>query len=219
MNKLELVQVVCRLAAITDSGGPTTLLSQTGDYLKAIKYLDMAHEEIQNMFADWNFLQGTATLTTVAELADYAGESGLATWDERRIYYNGQQIDIIPYQEYVPDPSATSHSPLQATIRPDNRIQFIPAPDDAYTITYDYFKAPKVLTANTDEPLIPSRHQMAIVGRALILYGNFESAPDAKIQGSELYAEYMGQLKNNELPRRKQTFGRSESADITVTVE
>jgi hypothetical protein len=51
------------------------------------------------------------------------------------------------------------------------------------------------------------------------LYGNFEAAPDAKMQGEEIYGIYMKDLKNNELPRRKQTFARSEAADITVIPE
>jgi len=218
MNKLALVQELARLAGISDSGGPATLVGQTGDNQKAIRYIDAAHEEIQNEYADWNFLWASTSFNTTIDLAEYAGASGLLTWDVDRIYCDGEQVDVIAYQDYTPE-TLDSAKPMQATILPNGQIKFIPAPDAVYPITYDYFKAPKVLSLNADESLIPSQYHMAIVARALIMYANFESAAEAKVQGEELYTKYMTQLKNNQLPRRKQMFARSESIDFTVIPE
>jgi len=218
MNKLELVQELARLAGISDSGGPATLVGQTGDNQKAIRYIDAAHEEIQNEYADWNFLWASASFDTTIDVALYAGASGLLTWDVKRIYCDGELIDVIPYQDYTPE-ALSSAKPMQATILPNGQIKLIPVPDAVYPITYDYFRAPKVMSSNTDEPLIPLQYHIAIVARALIMYANFESASEAKVQGEELYTKYMTQLKNNQLPRRKQTFARSESIDLTVIPE
>lgn len=219
MNRLELVQDLCRLAGITDTGGPTTTIGQTGDFRKAVRYIDIAHEEIQFVYFDWNFLWGTSTVTTSADVASYQGQSDLGIWDEQRIYYDGRRLAVTPYQEYMPDPDRESGPPEYVVIRPDNQLLIVPTPDAAYTITYDYFKAPRVLTENTSEPLIPADYHMAIVGRALMLYGNFDAAEDAKIQGQELYEQYMDALIKHEAPRKAQMQGRAENTPIVVIPE
>jgi hypothetical protein len=219
MNRLQLVQQFCRLAGITDTGGPTTTIDQVGDYRKAVSYIDIAHQEIQLMFFDWNFLWSASTVSTSADLAVYQGQSDLSLWDEKRFYYLNGKMQVVPYQDYEPDTGLQSGPPDFIVIRPDNQILIVPTPDDAYTITYDYFRRPLVLTENTTTPLIPSDYRMAIVGRALMLYGNFESAEEAKIQGQELYEMYIKQLILKEAPRRAQLQGRSENSPIIVIPE
>lgn len=219
MNRLQLAQELCRLAGITDTGGPTTTIGQTGDYRKAVAYIDAAHAEIQLKYFDWNFLWGTSTLSLSADIAAYQGQSDLGIWDERRIYYDGQLLSVVAYQDYLPDPDRETGPPEYVVIRPDNQLLIVPTPDDAYTISYDYFKRGKVLSANTDEPLIPSDYHMAIVGRALMIYGNYESAEEAKIQGQELYEMHMKALDAHEAPRRAQLQGRAENSPIVVIPE
>lgn len=218
MTYLEIVQEVCRLAGITNTGGPTTTVGQTGDYRKAIQYVTMAHEEIQNKYFDWDFLWGHSTFNTSASLANYAGASDLGIWDIQRIFYDGEKLDVLQWQDYVPE-TLTNSEPDSLVLRPDNNLLVVPTPDDAYTITYDYFKMPKVLSANTDEPYIPARFQMAIVGRALMLHGMFESSQVALEMGADIYNQVMPQLENHQLSRRQQTHGRSESMPITVIAE
>lgn len=216
MTYLELVQEVVRLADISDSGGPTTTVGQTGDYLQAIKYVTAAHEEIQGMFFDWDFLWGAATFDTSAALATYSGASDLGIWDVARIYYNASKLRRVIWQDYVPE--EVSGAPAFFTIQPDNKILIGPTPDGTYTITYDYYKVGKTLTADADVPYIPSRFQRVIVGRALMLYGNFESAAEAKVQGQELYTVYLEQLKAHQLARRQQTHGRAGSEQLVSVV-
>ncbi len=214
MTHLEIVKELVRLASISDSGGPTTVVGQTGDYLKAVKYVASAHEEIQGMFFDWDFLWGSATLETSADLATYTGASDLGIWDVDRIYYGNLKLRRVVWQSYIPEEA--SGTPAWFTIRPDNRILIGPTPDAAYTITYDYYKSPKVLVGDGDVPDIPAQFHRVIVGRSLMLYGNFEAAPEAKVQGQELYMAYLEQLKAHQLARRQQTHGRSGSEAIRV---
>ena len=216
MSYLDLVKELVRLASISDSGGPTTTAGQTGDYLKAVKYVTAAHEEVQGMFFDWDFLWSNATLDTSAGLATYAGAPDLGVWDVDRIYYNGVKLRRVVWQSYTP--TVTSGPPSWFTVRPDNSILIGPTPDAAYTITYDYYKAPKVLSVDSDVPDIPAQFHRVIVGRALMLYGNFESAPDAKVQGQELYMAYLEQLKAHQLARRQQTHGRGASEALVSVV-
>lgn len=219
MNRLALVQELCRLSGITDTGGPTTTINQTGDYRKAVAYIDIAHREIQLKFFDWNFLWGTSAVATSAGVAVYQGQSDLHIWDEAAFYYDGRELRVCPYQDYVPDTSRENGPPEYVVIRPDNQLLIVPTPDDVYTITYDYFKKPRVLTENTTEPLIPEDYRMAIVGRALMMYGNYETAEEAKVQGQELYDMHMTALVMHEAPRKAQLQGRAENMPIVVVPE
>lgn len=216
MNRLQLVQELCRLSGITDTGGPTTTISQIGDFRKAVGCIDIAHEEIQLKYFDWNFLWANSTVTTTADIPTYAGASDLHIWDEKRIYFRGEKLYVMPYQDYVPDPDRETGPPEYVVIQPNNQLLIVPTPDAAYTITYDYFRKPRALTENGTEPLIPSDYHMAIVGRALMIYGNYESAEESKIQGQELYEMYMGALTAHEAPRRAQLQGRAENTQIVV---
>lgn len=218
MTYLEAIKELSRLAGITDSGGPATVKSQTGDFRKAIQYFDIAHEEIQTAFADWQFLWVAGSVTTTAGQAAYPGTSNLETWDVRRFQEDDEPLEVVEWPDYVPD-TRDNGRPEFVVIRPDGQMLVVPTPDDAYTIEFSYYRKPKVLVENADTMLIPTQYQRAVIGRALMLYGNFEAAEEAKIQGQELYEQNMQALMNNQLPRRKQRFARSEPVDLTVIPE
>lgn len=218
MNYLQIVTRVVQLADISDAG-PSTVTGQSGDYAKAITYVTMAHAEIQGMFFDWKFLWGNATLNTSASTSEYSGASGLHLWNKDRVFYNNDYLDVYEWEDYTPDTSLANGPPEFAVIRPDNQLLIVPTPDASYTITYDYWKEPKVLSANTDEPYIPSEFHDVIVGKALMLFGLHESAPEVLSLGQVIYDYWLAQLKTKELPRRAQTHGRQESTDVTIIAE
>lgn len=215
MNRLQLVQEVARLAGVTDSGGPATTVGQSGDYQKVIRYVDLAHEEIQNQYVDWKFLWAQGALQTTPGEGQYVAPADLGVWDVSRVYVGDQPLIFVEYADWEPEERRPG-KPDTAVVLPNNRLMLSPTPDKAYTINFDYFVKPAVLTGNDSVPLIPERFRRAIVGRSLILYGNFEAAPDAKAQGEEIYTEYMEKLRLSQLPRRLHTLGRGESIGITV---
>lgn len=217
MTRLELVQLLVSYTGGANSG-PSTTIGQVGDFAKAVEYIDAAHAEIQNLHFDWDFLWATATFNTSADVDLYAGTAGLGIWDIQRIWLDDEKLYMLPWQMYRPELDYTG-AEFFGVIRPDNQLQIIPVPDDTYTVTYDYFRRPKVFAANADEPYIPVQFQRVIVGRALMLYGNFEAAEESKVQGQEIYNMFLGQLERHQLTRRQQTHGRQESAPITVVCE
>lgn len=215
MTRLELAQELVMLTGIAGSG-PTTTISQAGGMGKAVKYIDMAHEEVQSMYTDWDFLWSSNTITTVAAQATYDGESDLGVWDTNTgIMYDNAPLTVIDWKDYRPSAAVTGE-PEAVVIQPDNKLLVLPTPSAAYTISYNYYKAPTVLTLDSSEPLIPARFQRVIIGRALMLYGNFELAEEIKLQGQEIYQQYLQALKDNQLIRRRQTAGFYEGQDITV---
>lgn len=217
MNFLELVQRVVQYSGMANSG-PSSVVGQTGDFARAVTYVQDAHAEIQQAYQDWDFLWSTGSLTTSSGLAEYDGASDLNLWDVMRLRLEGELIDYTDWHDYE-EGDVDDAKPTGFTVRPDNRIVLTPTPDDSYTVSYHYYRTPKVLSGNSDEPLIPSRYHLAIVGRALVFAGIYDAAEDVQAQGAEMYQRFFEQLTREQLPRRRQTFGRMESADITVVPE
>ena len=100
----------------------------------------------------------------------------------------------------------------------DNSLKFEPVPDGAYTINADYYVRPTLLAASGDISLIREEFHQIIVGRAMILYANFESAPEIKDQGEEIYLEQLALLENDQLPNQHQSRFNT-GAEIEVIAE
>ncbi|MFA5632968.1 MAG: hypothetical protein WC997_15790 [Porticoccaceae bacterium] len=217
MTFLEIVQKVVRYSGMADSG-PSAVTGQVGDYQKAIGYVQDAHSEIQSLRFDWFFLWRQSALTISPGVPLYPGPARLGIWDAQRIFLDGSPLPVIEWADYKPE-SVDPARPAMGVIRPDNQLQLVPAPDEGYHLSYEYYRTPLVMVENADTPLIPAQFRDVIVGRALMLYGNYESAADAKIQGAEMYQANMELLERHQLSRRQQTHGRQEAAPIVVVAE
>ena len=66
--------------------------------------------------------------------------------------------------------------PMVMTTTPNKSIALGPTPDAGYTVLGDYYRAPSELSTDTSTPSLPTKFHMAIVYRAMISYGMFESA-------------------------------------------
>lgn len=218
MTYLQLCQELVRLGGMAGEGGPPLVTGQSGEYRRAIEFVRIAYEDVCNLHNDWDFLWGLEEIATEADMATYAGPEDVGTFDAERIFINGEALSFIDWQDYKPE-SLEADRPYAFTIRPDGQLQLIPTPDAVYTLSVEYFKAAPSLAENTDVPLIPERFQRVILGRALILYGNYEAAQEVVAQGNELYRIYREMLERHQLSRRQQTHGRQESSPIQVVAQ
>ena len=212
MTFLELCQEVVRTGGITGTG-PATTSSQNGEYLRIVRFVSEAYEEVCNQHFDWDFLWDQVTGTQSDEVVTPPANLGI--WDAERLFLEGEPIECIPHADYMPE-TLSNARPYAAVILPSGALQLIPAPDQPYDIVFDYFKAAPALAEDTDNPLMPARFHRVIVGRALMLLGNWEDAEDIMKQGQELYQQYLAALEAHQLSRRQQTHGRQEARDITV---
>lgn len=211
---LELVQA---LHSETGASGvaPTAVTGQTGENLRLVNWVKRADLKIQRRWINWKFLRntfaaagGNATSDGVNTLAT---PNDLKTWDLKTftvIYPGETEKNPLPAFEFeeVKDEildETNEGPPNRVIVMPDNSLLFEPVPDGIYTIGADYYQQPTALAANSDVSAIPEEyHESAILGRALIFYGNYENAPEAKKQGQELYAEGMQELENHQLPNQ-----------------
>lgn len=218
MTFLQLCQELVRLGGMAGAGGPSSVEGQQGELKRAINFVSIAHEDVLNLHADWAFLWGNDHYDIDPSFSAYPPPPELHIWDERRIYVDGQPLHVIDWEDYTPEQREPGR-PEMAVIQPNNHLLIVPTPDREYRLDFDFFKKAEPLAGNDDVPAIPEQYQRVIIGRALMLYGNYEAAEDVKMQGSELYQMYLSKLEQHQLPRRQQTHGRQESMPITVVAE
>ena len=197
---------------------PTAVTSQTGEAARLVNWIKRADLKIQNKWINWKFLRDTFANaggnTTTQSIATLAKPSTLKTWDLATFKIrapgaatDGSEDDPLEAVEYdmikgqILDVAEGVID--RVIILPNNNLQFEPVPDGVYTILADFYSKPIPLAANTDVSLIPEEyHDTAILGRAMMYYGNYENAPEIKQQGMELYTEGLAEMENHQLPNQ-----------------
>jgi hypothetical protein len=218
MNRLQLCQKLNREAGWSGTG-PTTTLSQSGDYLKIVEWVDDSYADIQNMHYDWRFLQESFSFNLTVGKQDYtpaeAGITDLAVWKitqfgDARLYLTAttdeQYLDFMPWdkfrQSYLFGSNRSStNRPFAVSISPENKLYFNTLPQSAFTCVGEYFKVPDVMEADADEPIIPDRFQMAIVYRALMFYGAFDAANEKYAHGMSEFKRMIRKMEIDQLPK------------------
>ena len=206
---LELVQQLHRDAGAAGTE-PAAVTSLTGEAKRLANFIIHADEYVQLKYVNWKFLRQVYSTATVASTATAAKPANLKYWDFQTFTLiepgetDKNPIDAVEYDKIKRDIlDTTENIPGRVIIMPDNSLQFEPVPDAAYTIGADYYDKPTLLAANSDVSTIPLEYHQIIIGRALILYANFESAPEIRDQGEEIYTEQLALLENDQLPNQE----------------
>lgn len=90
--------------------------------------------------------------------------------------------------------------PTVMTVAPDKSIGLGPNPIVGYTVVGDYYRVPTEMTANTDTPALPSQFRMAIIYRAMMSYGAYESAPEVAQRGASEFNRLMRRIHSDRMP-------------------
>jgi len=239
MTFLEMAQLLRQECSVSGDG-PSAVTSQSGEYGRLINWIQQAHEEIQNAHYDWKFLWNSGSFDTIAAQALYdltsdADMGGVGAkiddfaqfvrytqgdWhNQNKVLIDGDHLDELPWSEYrAAEYPTASGKPYLYMVRPDNKILFYPTPDAVYDISFEYYRTGLVLAAASDSPLMPPRFHRAVVNRAMMYYGNYESADEVYKGGMEAYGLVMVQLEADQLPDR-QDFLFNSGNDIRVVAE
>jgi len=217
MTYLEMCQRL-RLEAGIAGSGPTSVVSQTGELGRIVDWVATANDDIQNINSTWRFLQTSFDFSTVDGTQNYAPADvsidDLGSWkfgrdDDFTIYSaeaDEQYLIYVPWNNFkgtylFGTSRSQTGKPTIITVKPDNSTSFYAIPDDAYTVTGEYYKKAQTLAADDDESLIPSQFHMIVVWRALMLYGAYSGASDAYSHGENEYKSLLRKLNKSELPR------------------
>ena len=205
MTFLELCQRVASRAGIA-TNAPTTVEGQTGILGKLVTWVVEADTYIQTMYHDWKFLfkEGSQPVTTgsaeVLKPTDYA-HADITTF----VLDDGTDKVELQYMEYrdfkqLIKLSTTEGTPTCITLKPNGNFQLYPTPEIDYTLTFDYYRTPVELSANSDESLIPERFHRLIVLQAVIYYAEDQEADNLTNYVVPQYDELMSRLRSDQLP-------------------
>ncbi len=217
MNFLQLAKRLCRECGVS-SDNMTTVVGQSGEALRMIEWANAAYLDILGAHQDWGFLRTSTSFTTVAAQASYtpaqAGTTNFGKWicDSFRNYPTATgtsaeiEMDEIEYEvwraRYQFGSSRTSYSqPSEFCITPAKAIGLGPVPPAGYTVTADYFTCPVEMTvADASTHVIPTHYELIIIYRAMMMYGEFESAPEVFSKGEREYKRLMRRMEADYLP-------------------
>lgn len=204
MNFLQLVQ---RLHSEVGAAGnaPASVLNQRGENLRLVNWILQSDLLIQNLWTRWKFLRATFSgVTVVPNNPAVPAPSDLKQWDFSSFFVDGSSIEVVEYNKVRSEfYDLTSFGPpSRIIVMPNKSLKVEPVPDAVYTITADYYRRPStlVMTANASQSVIPEDFHPVILGRAQMLYGNYEDAPEQKLQGGEIYGEFIARLQDDQLP-------------------
>lgn len=227
MNFLQLcqrVQLLTRGSEGLVGTTPTTTVSQEGNLLEIVEWVNIAYADIQAKHRQWRFLTATGTVNTSSSTRTYTITSTISTY-AKLIPYMAQEGDrpfilchlnsigvsdqslvyYTPWAEFVGGVldrgSRPSSRPSRFTIQPSGVFELDPTPDNTYVLTFDYRRSIDVLSGNTDEPLMSSEYHMAIVWRAVHYYCiTRDGTSDFYQKVQREYDREMRRLENAELP-------------------
>lgn len=215
---LDFLQLVQKLHRDVGAAGvePSAVTGLTGEAERLVGWIQDADAEIQDLWENWKFLRREFTTgnTTSQGSATLSAPDNITFWDFKTFKirpagiavgqeYGIQSVEYDDIKNFVLD--ITENIPDRVIVMPDNSLKFEPVPNGVHTILADYYvdSEASIMTANTNNSVIPAAYRKVILGRAMQLYANFEGAPEMSKQGSEIVGQFLPRLENNQLPNRK----------------
>ncbi len=219
---LQLAQDVARESGTISGTNPTAVASQTGRLLKVVEWTAQAYVMLQNLHADWRWMQKTFSGTTTVGAGQYTPASWSIT-DLRDWLRDNRVTGYQPHTSYltatgVSDEGAlreiswqqwrtrygrgsqTNNKPSEYAISPAGEFSLGPIPDDDYTIQGEYRQAAVVLAADADIPALPAAFEQIIVWQAIMLLAEFDEAVEQRAAAILKYNALLEGLQRDQLP-------------------
>lgn len=217
MTFLQLCQKLRQLADIPGTG-PSTTTGQTGELKRVVDWVAQAWVEIQLKHEDWRFMRSSFSFAVSTNATYFTSTDAAITsfgrWDlnlnfpfvvwktsegasdESRM----KLMDFANFRDVWMIGSHDANRPLFYAIDDSNYVRIGPTAAAGYSIKGYYYKAPTVLSADSDEPACPSAYHDAIVYKALEYYGQFERDDGVIADAMRDYKHWLGSLERAQLP-------------------
>lgn len=216
MNRKELAKRLARECGIVDN--ISTTINQTGENLLLVDWIDSAYRSILSMHVIWSFLYADFSFDTTIGKSEYtpaeAGITSFKDWiaedvrcyltdqaTEQNIYFN--EWDLFKRTFLFGASRTQTGRPSEFTIKPNSSLVVWQVPDDAYTITGNYYMAGESMTGDTSEPIFGEDYHMIIVWRAMLDYGAGYAEADKYAHGQNEYAKILKKMEFIYLPKIK----------------
>lgn len=219
MTYLELIQAVHRESG---SGGtaPSSLTGLRGENLRLSEWVKQADMLIQEMYVDWNFRWNTTSISLGQGTFLYDPTPDIGEYDRDTFRIDGEPMLVSNYLDVKKVERETEEGvPYMVVVMPDGLLRTDPTPNAAATLTFDYWAKPIELSDADDISAIPERFHRVIIGKALILYAEYESAPEILQKGTLMLGEWLNKLESNQLPGDRYMHNKAEDNNMMIVVE
>jgi len=210
MNLLQLCQTVIERCNIPLTGAFITAQNQTGELLQAVNWVKQSWLEIQLSQSNWDWMRSEFTFNTQVGKQDYTladiSLTDHAKWhlDTLRFYKTSTGVSDDTFFEFegwsafrdmYMYGAQTNSRPSVFTVRRRDKALLLGAiPDAVYTVYGEYQKSSTALSADLDEPDMPSDYHMLVVHRARMKYAASENAPEVFAEAQADHEWLMGKL-------------------------
>lgn len=207
----------------SDSGtGPTTVVSQTGELGRYVKWIRDYWTELQNEQDTWRWMRKSFTVNTVAADGAYAYTdctdtvslaviSRWARWyqDSFKCYLSASGVGAERYLDWVDWDTfrrryrygtQTDSHPVHVSQDPTGSFVLGPKPDAVYVVSGDYQIGPQTLSADADVPELPTRFHSLLVFGGMIKYGGNRVAPEVMVRAGVEGTKLKRALERDQLP-------------------
>lgn len=212
---LQLVVDLRRQCGVSGAD-PTTTAGLSGEMLRLANYINEAYMEILNAHDDWEFLKqnieflcaaGQQKYTTVEmQIVSHGGyrlnDFTIASVDSDN---DEQPLPFMAYDDfkllYMYGPTrATTNRPCCFTIDGQQNLLLGQTPDVQYRIRGIGYACPTEFSNDSDIPAFPGKYARVIVHKAMMLYGQYEAAPEVYNRGMESFGRSNARLCAEQLP-------------------
>jgi hypothetical protein len=200
---------------------PSSVLSLPAEMARLANYIKAAWLDIQTMHEDWEFMKQPVSFVAQAGQQQYNSiemqvqSFGNYKLDSFSIYPDGSRsqeqdllyLDFDRFRRlYMYGSGADQQGrPMYFSLNGQKDFLLGPTPDAQYRINGLGWAMPTELQNDTDRPSCPGQFHLAIVYRAMMMYGDYEGAPEVVQHGALEFNKLIARLAANQLPQL--TFG------------
>lgn len=220
MNNLQLCQHTRQECGVQGQG-PSTVIGQQGLLKKIVEWVRDGDLFVQSIHADWDYLWSEFTADTVESDDEITKPSDLGMWDREsfavdRGTADGRSLGVDDFKKWRRNNNIkTNQPPYRLTILPNNNLRLSQPADDIYEIYASYWKAPVIMSANTDEPLYPERFQRIIIAKAKMWFFAYQESFTQYQDAEKEYNEWLEKLEYFAAPGQ---FRRAQSENVLMQV-
>lgn len=212
---LQLVVDLRRQCGVSGAD-PTTTVGLSGEMLRLANYINEAYMEILNAHRDWEFLKqdveylcaaGQQSYTTVEmQIVSFGSiKHDSFTISSASSDADEQPLPFMDYDDfrtlYMYGPTRSSQNrPCCFTLDGQQNMLLGQTPDSQYRIRGIGYACPTEFAADTDIPAFPGKYWHVIVHKAMMLYGQYEAAPEVYNRGLESFNKSNARLCAEQLP-------------------
>jgi hypothetical protein len=220
MTFLQMAQAAKRESGL--GSGPVSVDTSSGDDARFFHWVAWAWRDIDLLHEGWSWRRGSAdaltngtrvlSATSDFNLSDFGSwlpasrEYQPSTYKTSDGVSTERPLRFVEYDSFRALFSLGTHTsaPIQVwTVAPNGDFLVGPTPDAEHFVRAEYIKDHVPMSADDDEPALPTRFHMLIVWRALREYGGYDAASEVWQRADGNFKTMMPALSQACLPRMR----------------